>query len=651
MRGIMRKIVNINKDWRFIKEDIDIKRDDINFENVNVPHTWNAIDGSDGGDDYSRGRCWYRKELSFDNPNEDGRVFLEFKGVNSSCEVYLNKEYIGRHDGGYSTFRFDITDFIESVNVLDVAADNRYTDKVYPQKADFTFYGGIYRDVNIIYVPKNHFDLEYFGGEGIMITPKVIDNNGELTVKCFTKGEESLKVDITIYDRDNNIVTTLENGIPKIVENIHLWDSVDDPYLYRAVAKLIKDDDVIDEVSDYFGFRSFSVDPKEGFFLNGRKYPLHGVCRHQDRKNMGNAITKAEHEEDIEIIKEIGANTIRLAHYQHDDYFYDLCDKYGFVVWAEIPYISRHMVNANDNTVSQMTELIVQEYNHPSICFWGISNEITMFHNDIKDMLENHRRLNDLCHELDPTRLTTLACYSVCAPFNKSAHITDVVSWNLYLGWYVPGFFLNNVWFWFFKLLYPKRVIGMSEYGAEGMPNLHSLHPRRGDNTEEYQIKYHEYMLKFYEKAKYLWATHVWNMYDFAADARNQGGEPGMNHKGLVTYDRKTKKDSFYLYKAYWTKEPMVHITGKRFENRTGSNLYIKVYSNQEEVSLYNNGILIETKKADKVFNFKMKMEAVNNIEVVSGNLKDTVVINHVDKKDPAYTLHKTDDKTKNWQK
>lgn len=648
----MRKIVNINKDWLFIKEDIDINKDGINFENVNVPHTWNAIDGSDGGDDYYRGRCWYRKTLDIINPNENGKVFLEFRGVNSSCEVYLNKEYVGRHDGGYSTFRFDITSFVKDENVLDVCADNRYTDKVYPQKADFTFYGGIYRDVNIIYTENTHFDLEYFGGEGLMITPKVKEDlKGTLEVKCFVKGSEDYKLDITIFDSEGKEFAKLENNTSKELDNIHLWDSVNDPYLYKCTAKLIVKDKEVDEVSDYFGFRSFSVDPKKGFFLNGRSFPLHGVCRHQDRKLMGNAITKAEHEEDIALIKEIGANTVRLAHYQHDDYFYDLCDKEGFVVWAEIPYISRHMVNANDNTVSQMTELIVQEYNHPSICFWGVSNEITMFHNDIKDMLENHKRLNDLCHTLDPTRLTTLACYSVCAPFNKSAHITDVVSWNLYLGWYVPGFFLNDLWFFFFKLFYPKRVIGMSEYGAEGMPNLHSLHPRRGDNTEEYQIKYHEYMLKFYEKATYLWATHVWNMFDFAADARNQGGEPGMNHKGLITYDRKTKKDSFYLYKAYWTNEPMVHITGKRFENRTGSKLYVKVYSNQEEVSLYNNGTLIETKKGNKVFNFKLSMEDVNNLEAVSGSVKDSCTIKHVDKPDPSYKLHKVDDKTKNWQK
>ena len=350
------------------------------------------------------------------------------------------------------------------------------------------------------------------------------------------------------------------------------------------------------------------------------------------------------------LIREIGANTIRLAHYQHDQYFYDLCDKYGMVVWAEIPYISKHMPAANENTETQMRELIAQNYNHPSIVVWGVSNEITMFHVHKKDMLENHRRLNDLCHQLDPTRLTTLACFAMCTPMNRSAHITDIVSWNLYLGWYVPGLFLNDLWFGFFRFLYPNRCIGMSEYGAEAMTNLHSVKPRRGDNTEEYQAVYHEYMLKFFAKRPYLWATHVWNMFDFAADARNQGGEPGMNHKGLVTFDRKTRKDAFYLYKAYWSDEPFVHLCGRRFVNRTGSKLKVKVYSNQPEVSLYQNGKLVETKKGDKVFNFTLPMLDKNELEVRSGDLKDSITVVHVDKPDPAYIVPKGGS-NKSWEK
>ena len=351
----------------------------------------------------------------------------------------------------------------------------------------------------------------------------------------------------------------------------------------------------------------------------------------------------------MDIICDIGANTIRLAHYQHAQYFYDLCDERGMVVWAEIPYISEHMPNGRENTISQMKELITQNYNHPSIVCWGVSNEITISTKDKADMLDNHRVLNDLCHKMDPTRFTTLACYAMCGPFNKVAHITDTVSWNLYLGWYVPGMWLNDVWMRFFHMVYPDRCLGYSEYGCEGMPNLHSSHPRRGDHTEEYQAKYHEYMLKCFERNPYMWATHVWNMFDFAADARNQGGEPGMNHKGLVTFDRKTKKDSFYLYKAWWSDEPFVHICSKRFAERTDDKIAVKVYSNQNQVTLYVNGDKFETKYGSHVFTFTVPMSANLEIKAAGGECSDTASFRKVSKANPAYTLKEAGDKGANW--
>ena len=353
--------------------------------------------------------------------------------------------------------------------------------------------------------------------------------------------------------------------------------------------------------------------------------------------------------EDIRFIKEQGANTIRLAHYQHDQYFYDLCDEVGMVVWAEIPYISEHMPNGRENTISQMKELIIQNYNHPCIVCWGVSNEITISTKDKKDMLDNHRQLNDLCHEMDKTRLTTLACYAMCGPFNRSAHITDMVSWNLYLGWYVPGFILNDLWMGFFHLCFPNRPFGYSEYGAEGMPNLHSTHPHRGDHTEEYQAKYHEYMLRCFKRHPWMWATHVWNMFDFAADARDQGGEPGMNHKGLVTFDRKTKKDSFYLYKAWWSDEAFVHICSKRFVERTGSIATVKVYSNQSTVALYVNGNKVGEQTGEHVFTFKVPLNGELHIQAVAGDRTDESVIRHVDTPNPEYKLHKTKSKSANW--
>lgn len=562
--------------------------------------------------------------------------------------MLLNGSPVCNHDGGYSTFRANITELLRDENELTVEVDNSKNDRVYPQKADFTFYGGIYRDVSLMVVSKNHFALDYFGGPGIRITPTVQGTDASVQVTTWHDGEG--EVSIELLDAAGNTVATGKGpDITLTIFNAHLWNGVKDPYLYSCKARLVVNGTVEDETTTRFGVRSFKVDPKKGFFLNGKSYPLHGVSRHQDRKGLGNAITREMHDEDMALIKEIGANTIRLAHYQHDQYFYDLCDEVGMVVWAEIPYISEHMPNGRENAISQMKELIIQNYNHPCIVCWGVSNEITISTKDKKDMLDNHRQLNDLCHEMDKTRLTTLACYAMCGPFNRSAHITDMVSWNLYLGWYVPGFILNDLWMGFFHLCFPNRPFGYSEYGAEGMPNLHSTHPHRGDHTEEYQAKYHEYMLRCFKRHPWMWATHVWNMFDFAADARDQGGEPGMNHKGLVTFDRKTKKDSFYLYKAWWSDEAFVHICSKRFVERTGSTATVKVYSNQSTVALYVNGNKVGEQTGEHVFTFKVPLNGELHIQAVAGDRTDESVIRHVDTPNPEYKLHKTKSKSANW--
>ena len=321
----------------------------------------------------------------------------------------------------------------------------KQANKVYPQRADFTFYGGIYRDVTILTVSRSHFDLDYFGGPGIRLTPKVEETDGVLIAEAYVTGACD-SVRWSVLDHTGVAVahgegTTCRMEIPEV----HLWDGTLDPYLYTVCAELFCDGKVTDCVEQKIGFRSYRFDPKQGFFLNGRSYPLHGVSRHQDWKELGNAITKEHHDKDMELIREVGANSIRLAHYQHDQYFYDLCDQYGMVVWAEIPYISEHLVNGRDNTVSQMKELIIQNYHHASIVTWGISNEITIKDKNRADMLDNHHMLNDLVHELDPSRPTTLACYAMCMPTHKVVHITDLVGYNLYLGWYVPFPWLNDL--------------------------------------------------------------------------------------------------------------------------------------------------------------------------------------------------------------
>lgn len=640
----MRLVTNINKDWTF--EDPQTKA----ISHIDLPHTWNAEDGQDGGGDYYRGQATYEHKFTCSDLAENEELYIEFKGVNSSAEVYLNGNLLGKHDGGYSCFRFNMTNFLnrEGENLLSVKVDNSPNDHVYPQKADFTFYGGIYRDVNLVRVNKEHFDLDYFGAKGIKVDTAVVDKDASVTITGYTKS--TLKVKTFIYDKDN-LIAEGENGKPLIIKDVHLWNGIKDPYLYKAVVRLYAEDEtVLDEVSTDFGVRTFAIDPKKGFILNGKVYPLRGVSRHQDRLHKGNAISKADHEEDMQMIVEIGANTIRLAHYQHDDYFYDLCDKYGMVVWAEIPYISQHLLHGDDNAVQQMQELIYQQYNHPSIVVWGLSNEITMVRKYKKEMLALNLRLNDLVHKIDPSRKTTLACYAMATPFNKTGHITDVVSWNLYLGWYVPFFFLNGLWISFFHFLYPKRCLGYSEYGAEGMPNLHSAKPKRFDNSEEYQCIYHEHLLKCFAKHPYLWATHVWNMFDFGSDGRDQGGDPGKNHKGLVTFDRKIKKDAFYLYKAYWSDEKFLHLCGTRYINRNEETTSIKVYSNLPEVTLYADDKKVETLKGDKIFNFKLKLHpGVNNIKVVSGDFAESMAINKVAERDKSYIV--TSGNSMSWEK
>ena len=639
----MRQTIELMKGWKFT--DLSGQTFDIN-----LPHTWNNIDGQDGGNDYKRGSCTYEHAFpapKFDAENEE--VWLEFDGVNSSATVTLNGQSVCTHEGGYSTFRANVTTLLQADNALMVMADNSVNDRIYPQKADFTFYGGIYRGVRLLIVNKAHLALDFLGSCGVRVTPTPEGEGAKVRVQSrVTMGD----VAVTLLDAEGKTVATGEGADCTIpMAKAHRWHGVDDPYLYTCRVQVKADGQVTDQLDIPFGVRSFRVDPKIGFILNDKPFPLHGVSRHQDRKGLGNAITREMHDEDMALIAEMGCNTVRLAHYQHDQYFYDLCDRYGMVVWAEIPYISEHMPNGRNNTISQMQELIEQNYNHACIVCWGVSNEITISTRDKKDMLDNHHVLNDLIHDTDPTRFTTLACYAMCGPFNPVAHITDVVSWNLYLGWDVPGLFLNDLWIVFWHLCYPKRSLGYSEYGAEGMPNLHSSHPRRNDHTEEYQAKYHEFMVKCFARHPYMWSTHVWNMFDFAADARDQGGEPGMNHKGLITFDRKIKKDSFYLYKAWWSKEKFVHICSKRYVERTDKVTTIKVYSTEKTVKLLVNGKAVgEQTRDDHVFTFKVPLEGEIRVEAVSGSLKDSASFRRVGTPNKAYILPKKKNPQKsNW--
>ena len=641
----MREIINFNVKWAFTKNATEVPATmPEKWDWVTLPHSWNAIDGQDGGADYYRGTAYYAKELKkFDLPEAD-RYYMEFRGANSSADLYINGKKIASHDGGYSTWRADITDALEMNNLIVVAVDNGENDRVYPQMADFTFYGGLYRDVNIIAVNNSHFDLDYYGGPGLMVTPEVKGEDADVAIEVFvTNPADGQELVYKIYDYEENVIAEVKQAVAdkKAVINlpkVHLWHGRKDPYLYRAEVALVNGADVIDCVSAPFGCRTFKIDPENGFILNGEEYPLRGVSRHQDRWGLGNALLPEHHREDIDLICEMGATTIRLAHYQHDQFFYDLCDEMGLVIWAEIPYISKHMPTGRENTISQMKELVVQNYNHPSIVVWGLSNEISMAGSDA-DLLDNHKVLNDMVHEMDPTRLTTIACVSMCDIHDPYVQIPDVVSYNHYFGWYGGDTSMNGPWFDNFHKTFPNIPIGVSEYGCEAL-NWHTSKPTQGDYTEEYQAYYHEELIKQLFTRKYLWATHVWNMFDFGADARNEGGENGQNHKGLITFDRKYKKDSFYAYKAWLSDDPFVHICGKRYVDRVEDVTKVTVYSNLPEVELFVNGkSLGKQASAEHFFYFDVPNEGVSELEAVAGDCTDYSTIRKVDTFNEAYKL------------
>ena len=542
----MRHTVSLLDGWRFAKTAEIPAACPENWQPVTLPHTWNAADGTDGGNDYWRGTACYCRRLTPPALAAGEQLWLEFEGAAMTAEVYLNGRKLARHAGGYSTFRVELTPALqEGDNLLAVLVDNSENDTVYPQKADFTFYGGLYRPVRLITVPAAHFALDYYGGPGLKVTPAVDleARTAAVTVEAWITGEAA---SVTFSTAGQTFTVPVENGHASAVftlENVHLWDGVEDPYLYTVTASL----DSGDSISARYGCRTIGFDADKGFLLNGRVYRLCGAARHQDRQGLGSALTNAEHEEDMALLREMGANTVRLAHYQHAQHFYDLCDEYGLIVWAEIPYITKHMENGRVNTVSQMTELVVQNYNHPGIVCWGLSNEITASGGVTPDMVENHKLLNDLCHKLDPTRPTTMAHAFMLDMDDPFVEMADIRSYNLYFGWYLGELEQNDEWFDEFHQKHPGVVIGLSEYGADANPVYQNGHPEKGDWSEPYQAIYHEHMLKMWSERPYIWAMHCWNMFDFAADGRNEGGKPGRTRRAWSPLTARPKRCVLHL--------------------------------------------------------------------------------------------------------
>lgn len=661
----MRTIISFNDGWKFSLTDKNVP-DSLpeSWETVSLPHSWNAIDGQDGNGSYLRTNALYAK--SFPTPKQPlkgGKVYVEVLAAGQQASVYINGEKAVYHEGGYSAFRADLTSYLkeEGENLLVVDCSNEEKSNVYPQSADFTFYGGLYRGVQLISVPDVHFDLDTYGGPGIRVSSVPENGGARFTIETsVANAEENFTVLYSITDAAGCEVASAarpaeQPNVEIFVPDVTLWD-IDRPYLYTVTATLQRRNEAYDELKVRNGVRTFSCDPDKGFILNGVPTPLRGVSRHQDKLYKGNALTKEDHYEDARIIKELGANTVRLAHYQHSQDFFDACDELGFIVWAEIPFISMMSKDpaAHENCVSQLTELIHQNYNHSSICFWSISNEI-LIGGISEQLVENHKDLNALAKKLDPTRLTTIAHVSM-TPIDSPLHgITDTESYNHYFGWYGGKYTENGPWFDNFHKTHPEICLGLSEYGCEGIITYHGPDPQCKDYSEEYQAEYHEHLAQVLDERPWMWSSHVWNMFDFGCAARDEGGVAGRNNKGLVTIDRKTRKDSFYVYQAYWAKKPMVHIAGRRYAQRAGETTVVKVYSNQPTVSLYLNGELMDVQTAYRVFRFELALkDGFNTLVAVAGEVKDSITLEKVETEPSIYFLPEAKERSEgiaNWFK
>ena len=654
---------DFNSDWKFkfgAGDDYGAIVDDTSWESVTLPHTWNVEDGTNGGYDYKRGKGMYRKSAEIPASFAGKRIFIEFGGVNVVSSLYIDGALVpfvyedGRtsdvHNGGYTKFRFDITDKVTAggTHTFAVCADNTKYQWAAPLEGDFTFYGGVYRDVKLIAVPDVHFDLLDNGSEGLYVTAlkkSDTENPGiwELTVKAtlVNDGAQPKTVNVSTLVREPEVFEALST-VPETltpfdesamtgtavladdtseitlaagekfvftktyeVTDPKLWNGRVSPFRYDVSVSLAYDGETLDAVSDKIGFRTFSVNPEKGFFLNGESYPLRGVSKHQDFDGVGNAITTAMQDADFGILYEIGANTVRLAHYPYVDYFYDLCDRYGLVVWAEVPFITdiggsgEYGEFDEDRTKfvgtvkDQLVELIRSQYNHPSIIFWSMQNEVDRYYYSVmRELME--KEIYPLTKREDPNRIATFATYHEQG-FDWKA---DVVGLNFYPAWYGYETYHFTTVLQDYHKKYPNMSLGISEYGAGGSEVQHAENPKRpepfGDrfHPEEYQTFVHEEIAKqiYSGDLDFLWATYIWNLFDFGSDKRAEGSRSGINDKGLVTYDRTVKKDSFYVYKALWSDEAFVHLQRKRFTVRDTAKITVKASSNCESLSLTVNG-------------------------------------------------------------
>jgi beta-galactosidase len=616
----IRRTTDLDKDWRFLRADAPGAEgpdfDDRAWSRVVIPHTWNAKDGQDGGGDYYRGVGWYRRRVAIPKSETGRELYVELDGANLETTLFVNGHEVGHHAGGYARFRFDVTSLAKpgAVNLLALKVSNAPNPNVPPRSADYTFFGGVYRDVRLVSVDPVHLDMDSSGSSGVLaFQDRVTKESATVRVRVSVSNADpaARDADVVVGVREPGGVVVAKGStrvavpahgredasLTLQIASPHLWDGQRDPHLYTLDVQVASGGRGTDGLTEPLGLRSFAFDAATGFSLNGAPLNLHGVNRHQDRQDQGWALSRRDQDEDMALIRELGANAVRLAHYQHSQYFYDLCDKHGLVVWAEIPVINSAGTGPFvDNAKQQLSELIRQSGNHPSIVTWSVGNELQHDKSDpgaVEPLIE---ALNARAHEEDPTRPTTLATFYPAT--DPSAAITDLVGFNRYDGWYVktveefaPG--LDGM-----RAQRPQLRLAISEYGAGASPAIHASAPKRMDHSEEYQLLFHETYWQALASRPSVWGSFVWNMFDFASDGRKEGDHPGRNDKGLVTYDRKTKKDAFYWFKASWSREPFVHVTGARFSPRPKGPADIKVYSNAGTVRLRVGGAPLAEKTA-----------------------------------------------------
>jgi beta-galactosidase len=660
-----RIVISMNTHWKFHKETKgqmddfkDLTFNDSNWENICLPHTWNAEDGTDGGNNYYRGNGWYRKKLFIPEKFHGKSLLLQFDAANKEAEVYINGKSVFIHKGGYTAFTVDITNdaTIGKINLIAVRVNNERNDEI-PLNGDFTFYGGLYRGVKLLVTDQTHIDVENDGSNGVYVhipNNESIKKNANIAVSVpvkisRTEQKKKLTVLVSLKDAKGKNITSAELKPEELskgrvrftgslqVKQPHLWNGSKDPYLYFVETEIVTEGKILDKVTRKVGFRYYSIDPNKGFFLNGKKVPLHGVAIHQDRQAYGSAVPDDLRRNDFQLMDEMGVNALRTAHYPHSQFVYDQADERGWIVWTEIPFVNEMSETAKfaDNTEQQVIEMIKQNYNHPSIIAWGLQNELGAFGGYIprsKLSIDEQfhqatnlmQRLVKKAKKLDPERMTAQAIMGMpkikelpLTPQvvqqldwssnqggkhkNKVIKFIDIPSLNFYFGWYTPTISDLNTALTNIHKNYPDALIGLSEYGAGANPSQHQqIKPRFKWNTkkafgqwhpEEYQSYFHEASYTILEKHPELWAAFIWNMFDFGSDGRNEGGQPGVNDKGLVSFDRKLKKDAFYFYKSQWNKtDPFVYITSRRFTKRTQKITTVKVYSNQKKVVLMVNG-------------------------------------------------------------